>query len=51
MIENTASPMNSSCKCCEPSGITGSTIRRKPYTPTFDRTPESSASTGIEVAR
>jgi hypothetical protein len=43
--------MKSSCQYSAPSGITGSTIRRKPYTPTFDSTPDSSASTGIDVAR
>ena len=43
--------MKRSCQYSEPSGITGRTIRRKPYTPTFESTPDSSASTGIEVAR
>jgi hypothetical protein len=50
-IEKTARTMNSSCQYSAPSGITGRTIRRKPYTPTFESTPDSSASTGMEVAR
>ena len=41
----------SSWKCCAASGMVGSTIRRNPYTPTLDSTPESSASTTIGVER
>ena len=49
-IDTTAIDSIISWKCTVAAGKSGSTMRRKPYTPTFESTAENSTSTGIGAA-